>query len=500
MKICLTKISVYTYIALSSLAIASTLAVRGDTPKDIPELNDAFRSDSILRFLRRRTTSHQKSRQPGVETAAKDAPKQEGPLAPIEDKWKEAQKDARRGPNYKDKEAHSAAKEVQENAPKQKDPLASAKDTLEGAQEDAQQDFEDAQKGPNYKDKEAQAAAKKAKVVAKKAAKNQEQRLDPSEHANDAFEDAQRGPNYKDKKAQKAAEKVMDNAPKQRKPPNPIESAGKAAEDADEAAGKQIKPGNPIESIGKAAEDADKAAGKAIQDGDNPMDALGDAVEEADKDVGRAIAGKRNRREGEPKKQPSLERDTKSEETPLVPGCKNSPKGWTDRKGRDCNDYAEGEWCTETGHYGDGWLDEWGSFEDVAKDGKEATQACCVCGGGVHEVPFDAPSPGPSAAASPMPAPAPVPAPAPGIDYTMINRPLQEQGFHGKLVMHADQETMVSDWGREFGPHSLGNKNIRQICLDHPGNEWCLKNGYYKNAAHSFNLIAIGSAVLLACL
>jgi hypothetical protein len=259
---------------------------------------------------------------------------------------------------------------------------------------------------------------------------------------------------------------------------------------------------NPIESIGKAAEEADKDAAKSIAKGESPLNALGKAAEEADEDAADIIAGK----EPEKKKKKALKTKVTAEEkeVPSVPGCRNSPKGWQDTQGQDCDDYASGEWCTRYGRYGDGWLDEWGSFEDRATDGKAATEACCVCGGGVSKNPFVAPGPAPAmpAGAGAAPAPgtagAPAPGPAPGMDYTMAYRPLQEQGFHGDPVMHTDQETMTGDWGREFGPQSSGHKDIRKICAEHPGNEWCLKHFPPKSAAVTSKIA--GAAGVALCL
>jgi len=200
----------------------------------------------------------------------------------------------------------------------------------------------------------------------------------------------------------------------------------------------------------------------------------------------------------EKKKKKALKTKVTAEEMDTsVDGCRNSPKGWQDSQGQDCDDYASGEWCTRYGRYDDGWLDEWGSFEDRATDGKAATQACCVCGGGISKNPV-APAPA-DASAAPSPAeaaaPSPGPAPGPGVDYTMAYRPLQEQGFHGDLVMHEDQETMTGDWGREFGPQSSGHKDLRKICADHPGNEWCLKHFPPKSSAMTSKIA--GAAVAL---
>lgn len=57
--------------------------------------------------------------------------------------------------------------------------------------------------------------------------------------------------------------------------------------------------------------------------------------------------------------------------------------GWTDMEGDACEDYAREQYCTEIGQLGPGWKQgEWGLLSDYAVDGKDATKACCACGGG----------------------------------------------------------------------------------------------------------------------
>lgn len=416
--------------------------------------SDVFRSDATLKFMRRNL-----ARDPG-----------------------NALKDAGKGPAYHDEEAREAAeKQAEEN------PSSGQNDPLEAGEKAVR----DAGKGPAYHDKDARKAAGKA--ARGQPAVNNDGSLP---HVNKVQRDVGKGANYHDKDAQRAARKVLKKHGNKgyAGPPNPIESIGKAAEEADEDAGSAVKAGNPIEAIGKAAEDADKDAAKSIAKGESPLDALGKAAEEADEDAADVIAGK----EPEKKKKKALKTKVTAEEMDTsVDGCRNSPKGWQDSQGQDCDDYASGEWCTRYGRYGDGWLDEWGSFEDRATDGKAATQACCVCGGGISKNPV-APAPA-DASAAPSPAeaaaPSPGPAPGPGVDYTMAYRPLQEQGFHGDLVMHEDQETMTGDWGREFGPQSSGHKDLRKICADHPGNEWCLKHFPPKSSAMTSKIA--GAAVAL---
>lgn len=52
--------------------------------------------------------------------------------------------------------------------------------------------------------------------------------------------------------------------------------------------------------------------------------------------------------------------------------------------GRNCNDYARLSLCTFAGEYGPGWVYvPPRSFNDFAREGIAAHQACCACGGGV---------------------------------------------------------------------------------------------------------------------
>lgn len=85
-----------------------------------------------------------------------------------------------------------------------------------------------------------------------------------------------------------------------------------------------------------------------------------------------------------------------------------------------------------------------------------------------------APAPGP--AAGPGGAPAPVPM---GILFGGKGlRELPDQGFDGKLVKHADFDTMNEDWQKEFGPKS-GHRDFDEICADFPDNQWCRIHGYH---------------------
>jgi len=44
---------------------------------------------------------------------------------------------------------------------------------------------------------------------------------------------------------------------------------------------------------------------------------------------------------------------------------------------------VEQQWCSPNGSYGPGWnTSAWGTFDDYAANGVNASQACCGCGGG----------------------------------------------------------------------------------------------------------------------
>lgn len=49
--------------------------------------------------------------------------------------------------------------------------------------------------------------------------------------------------------------------------------------------------------------------------------------------------------------------------------------------------------------------------------------------------------------------------------------PLPEQGFHGRPIQHTDMDTMVGDFGREFGPQ--GPDNACEVCKNNPASYWC---------------------------
>jgi len=299
-----------------------------------------------------------------------------------------------------------------------------------------------------------------------------------------AFRDLQQGPKYDDKKAQKAADRVAKK-----------QEGSLAA--------------TPLERFGTGVSNA----------GDALADVLGGGTTKADKgstEKGTKVAEKPMEKSeeapvpsglGEPEAEP--EAGPEEKEVPSVPGCRNSPKGWADAKGNDCEDYAEGEWCNRHGGYGDAWLDEWGTFEDVATKGKSGAEVCCVCGGGFRSDEDSAGSSGMAPAGAPAGAPFAAAAASPagavrGSAKISKREPgsLQSQGYSGDWVLHEDGSTMTEDWGKEFGPHS-GSRDVKTICAEHPGNEWCDLHGYYpkeRSAASSTCMRAVFVAMFFACL
>jgi len=279
----------------------------------------------------------------------------------------------------------------------------------------------------------------------------------------------------------------------------PSESAPKGSNAHEQAAEKAVgehKKGNKVyKDATKDADPAKQVEGaiadqkKQASQSNNPLkqaaNAVADGLKETQQGIADAVQGV-----------PDGLSETKAEEAedkevPSVPGCKNSPKGWADAKGNDCEDYAEGHWCTRRGGYGDGWLDEWGNFENVTAKGKTAKQVCCICGGGYREEQEQTVGSAPAAAGITGP-----------ILGTKKDRMLQAQGYSGKLVIHEDSKTMTEDWGREFGPRS-GHRDIKVICQEHPGNEWCSLHGYYgygkRSGAPLKSMAATFLALLLAC-
>jgi hypothetical protein len=68
---------------------------------------------------------------------------------------------------------------------------------------------------------------------------------------------------------------------------------------------------------------------------------------------------------------------------PSVPAdCADSPADWVSSTKSSCQQYKDKKWCTLDGKPGPGWKKEYGTFAEWAVGGKDATQACCVCGGG----------------------------------------------------------------------------------------------------------------------
>jgi len=53
---------------------------------------------------------------------------------------------------------------------------------------------------------------------------------------------------------------------------------------------------------------------------------------------------------------------------------------FVDNAGDTCQMYADNDWCTDTGDYGNSWIDNWGTFE-AYPDGNGATATVCPqCG------------------------------------------------------------------------------------------------------------------------
>lgn len=329
---------------------------------------------------------------------------------------------------------------------------------------------------PKTEEKAEEKAAPEAEEKADNADgdKAESEEAGPLDAVTDAIADSmkplQQGPNADSKKAQKAADKVADKAEK-----------------AEEQAKKEEETG-PLEEATQAAADAIADGMKAAQQGPNADS------EEAKKEKKKEEAPEAWSKDGKKaagKKKPAKETEVKDDDS-----CENSPKGWKDKKGNDCEDYAEGLWCNRHGGYGDAWLDDWGKFEDVATKGKSALQVCCVCGGGLREETEDGK---PGGAPAPAKEAKPIKGPILG---TKAGRPMQSQGFSGDLVVHEDQKSATSDWGREFGPLA-GHRSINKICDDHPGNEWCLLHGYYDKPSGATTVkctVVMFAALLLACL
>jgi len=354
----------------------------------------------------------------------------------------------------------------------------------------------------------------------------------------DGMKDLQKGPEYDSKKAQKATAKASEQHKKNPPASNPFASANNAITKAgdgvgDAFTGKVTPFGHARRAEDKFNDHMDELTGTGQkknkkdqqehkdqappptqkkqqgekQDQATPLEQHWKTEDQFNKHMDNMAGSGKNEKEPEEQATPlepqKVVQDDASkveeprEEVASIAGCKNK-KGWIDAKGQDCEDYAEGEFCTRKGGYGDAWLDEWGKFEDVKNQGKTAIEACCACGGGGQD---DSSAPGPAPAGSPAAGPAPGPAVA---WDSMAIRPLQAQGFDGENVMHEDQETMTGDWGREFGP-GAGHRDVKTICKEHPDNEWCDLHGFRdkpKSAATSLtsSVVAIFAAALLMCL
>jgi len=66
-----------------------------------------------------------------------------------------------------------------------------------------------------------------------------------------------------------------------------------------------------------------------------------------------------------------------------APACADAD-GWISSTDFTCADYATYNWCNADGSFGEGWDPELGEFSDWGStaDVTDATQSCCVCGGG----------------------------------------------------------------------------------------------------------------------
>mmetsp|Transcript_48420 Transcript_48420/g.90733 ORF Transcript_48420/g.90733 Transcript_48420/m.90733 type:complete len:159 (-) Transcript_48420:55-531(-) len=64
--------------------------------------------------------------------------------------------------------------------------------------------------------------------------------------------------------------------------------------------------------------------------------------------------------------------------------CLDTPEGWVSSDLTTCCRYYVKDFCTQDGGYGAGWLTSYGVFDDWARDGISALDACCVCGGGTN--------------------------------------------------------------------------------------------------------------------
>lgn len=152
----------------------------------------------------------------------------------------------------------------------------------------------------------------------------------------------------------------------------------------------------------------------------------------------------------------------------------------------------------------------------AAIDGEEEPEA-----DGPGAPPATAPSTPQPAGRAPAPSVVEAQAPAPGkgkrLWFSKDIESLPEQGYSGDLVDHEDTESLTTDWGQEFGPRAR-QRSYREICRDHPNNEWCRLHMNYEGsepmpygwekrqpepakAGHSASLASLLAlaAMLLAC-
>eukprot|EP00667_Euglena_gracilis_P006055 EG_transcript_6096 len=99
------------------------------------------------------------------------------------------------------------------------------------------------------------------------------------------------------------------------------------------------------------------------------------------------------------------EAECTAEILPNANNCVDSPVGWKDSYDYTCQMYADQNLCTADGAVGTGWNAAWGDFARYANQGKDASQACCACGGGLMA--SSSPSPKAARPASPSPVPNP---------------------------------------------------------------------------------------------
>jgi len=399
--------------------------------------------------------------------------------------------DVQKGPNYDSKQANKAAQpDLKESDGREGLADKAAQLKPEYTDKQVQKDW---QRGPEYKSKTAQKAAHvaaeqdKAKQRDREGIVDKASELKPEYSEKQVQKDWQRGPNYKSKRAQKAQQ------------PDLKESEEDDREGLADKAAKVIKAepeekdSQPAHYLGPIADYIDDALGNAGER--KPIKSKKAQKEEAS-DEQKAPVEPHKQAKKAPKKLAVKYSVPEEKEVASVPGCRNFPKGWADAKDNDCEDYAEGEWCTRHGGYGDAWLDEWGTFEDVANQGKTAKQVCCVCGGGLRkdeeEGGYDREEPKHIMTAKER-------------QTALANGALQSQGYSGELVgPYEDKTTMTSDWGREFGP-GAGHRDIKSICAANPENQWCELHGYYdkekpKSSSSPVRMMAVFAALLLACL